>query len=73
MKNIIMKNSEFREGNEIYNPKTGGYFKIITSYYMKNYEEDMVFVESSNANLDEKVVSYRLSHLIRLGYYIITI
>jgi len=72
MKNSIKENSKFRLGDEIYNPLTDEYFMIVSYYYMENYNEVMVFVESSNKNLEEKVVSYRLSHLIRLGYYIIS-
>jgi hypothetical protein len=73
MKNLINESSEFRFGNEIYNPKTNQYNKIFTAYYMDVFGEILVFIESSNKNLEENVISYRLSHLIRLGYYIITI
>lgn len=72
MKNIIDESSEFRKGNEIYYPKTDEYFKIVTSYHMKIYKDVMVFVVPLNMNLEEKVDSYRLSHLIRSGYYIIS-
>ncbi len=70
MKNIIDENSKFKLGDEIYNSKTDDYFKIFSSYYMDNYKEVIVFVESPYKNLDEKVVSYRLSHLIKSGYCI---
>jgi len=72
MKNIN-ENSEFRFGNEIYNPKTIEFFKIITSSYKEIYGEILIFFESSNMNLEVDIISIRLSHLIRLGYYIITI
>jgi hypothetical protein len=72
MKNIIDENSEFREGDEIYNPKKDEYFKIVTSYYKKGYNEIMVFLLSSNTHPEENVYSHRLSHLIKYGYYIIS-
>lgn len=71
MKNIIDENNEFRLGDEIYNPKTNEYNKIVASYYLEIYKEVLVFVESTNKNLEEEVCSYRLSHFIRSGYYII--
>lgn len=48
MKKIIDENSEFRLGDEIYNPKIDEYFKIVTSCYKKIYGEIIVFFESSN-------------------------
>lgn len=71
MKNIIDENSEFRLGDEIYNPITDEYNKIVASNYMEDYNEIFVFVESLNTHQEKINISYRLSHLIRSGYYII--
>lgn len=71
MKNNIDENCKFRIGDEIYNRKTDENFKIVTSYYKEGYNEIMVFILTSNTNPEENVYSYRLSHLIRSGYYII--
>ena len=68
MKNIIDENSEFRWGEEIYIPRRNEYLKVVTSYYVENYKEIIVFLLPLNTFPEGNVFSYRLSRLISEGF-----